>query len=207
MNVAPQRRELAATLREMAASELSPGASGNISLRLAEGMLISPSGLPAGQAQPEHMVVVRDDGGIANGQGRPSSEWLMHQRIYQDHPQARAIVHCHSRFATVLACQRRPIPAFHYMVSVAGGVDIPCADYATFGSAELAENVSLALHRRKACDLPIAAALWTWKPWLPTIISACSTAARYCSARRKWRKCCSSSATTASAGKNRPRPI
>lgn len=163
MRFAASRQALANALRAMAALALSPGASGNMSVRVDGGMLISPSGLRAEQATPEAMVFIDDDGqpgrgspargNPARGQPRPSSEWLMHHHIYRDHPQYQAIVHCHSPFATVLACQRRKIPAFHYMVAVAGGGDIPCAQYATFGSAELAENVSLALHRRRACLL------------------------------------------------------
>ena len=141
-------------LHAMAEADLSPGASGNMSLRLPNGgMLISASGVRGNEATLESLVEISSEGTCTPGQAKPSSEWLMHHQVYQDHPEAAAIVHCHSPFATVLACQRRAIPAFHYMVAVAGGVDIPCADYATFGSAELAENVSLALHRRKACLL------------------------------------------------------
>lgn len=153
MSHAEPRHALANALRAMAELALSPGASGNMSVRVDGGMLISPSGLRAEEATPEAMVFVDDEGHPSKGQLRPSSEWLMHHRIYQDHPQYGAITHCHSPFATVLACQRRTIPAFHYMIAVAGGSDIPCADYATFGGAELAENVSLALHRRRACLL------------------------------------------------------
>ena len=77
----------------------------------------------------------------------------MHWQIYLDHPEAGGIVHCHSRYATVLACQRKEIPAFHYMIAVAGGSSIPCAPYALYGSQALSERVSHALKQRKACLL------------------------------------------------------
>ncbi|MDX1505782.1 MAG: class II aldolase/adducin family protein [Spongiibacter sp.] len=148
------RRSLAHCLREMAAGDLSPGASGNISARWRDGMLVSASGLKAASATADDFVFVEGDSTDAplyTGSLRPSSEWLMHLRLYQCRPATQAIVHCHSPFATALACKHLPIPAFHYMVSIAGGDSIPCCDYALFGTEQLAEQVALALTDRTAC--------------------------------------------------------
>ncbi len=148
-------RALLDALHAMGAAQLSPGASGNISVRVDGGMLISASGAVAQRATGCDVVYVADtlknlDNWPAD-QPRPSSEWRMHQALYASHPRANAVVHCHSLNATALACQRRAIPAFHYMVSVAGGDDIPCTDYALFGSEALSEHVCLALENRQAC--------------------------------------------------------
>jgi len=144
------KASLVAALHGMAAAGLSPGASGNASLRGDGGMWISASGLVAANATPEDLVWV-DDRGHWQGGIKPSSEWQMHQAIYRDHPQAAAVLHCHSRHATALSCQRRGIPPYHYMVAAAGSDHIPCADYALFGTEALAENVAKAMHQSKAC--------------------------------------------------------
>lgn len=146
----PDPASLVAALRSMAAVGLSPGASGNASVRGDGGMWISASGLVAANATQDDLVWV-DDQGHWQGAVKPSSEWQMHRAIYQDHPQAQAIVHCHSRHATALSCQRRGIPPYHYMVAAAGSDHIPCADYALFGTDTLAENVAKAMHHSKAC--------------------------------------------------------
>lgn len=151
MDFVAEREQVIAALQGLANSQLSPGSSGNVSMRVSNGMLISPTGQSALETQAADLVYLPFDAKIPTGQLRPSSEWHMHQYIYQNRDDAQAIVHCHSRYATSLACQRRAIPAFHYMVAVAGGVDIPCADYAVFGSLALAENVSAALSNRSAC--------------------------------------------------------
>lgn len=96
---------------------------------------------------------MRLDGTVLDGGLEPSSEWRMHAAIYAAHPEADAIVHCHSRHATALACCGRGIPAFHYMVAVAGGDSIRCAPYALFGSEELAQHAVAALDGRRACLL------------------------------------------------------
>ncbi|WP_295870858.1 class II aldolase/adducin family protein [uncultured Zhongshania sp.] len=149
-----QRAQLVSALHGLSRAELSPGASGNASVKTADGgMLISATGQIAGDARPADLVYIKPDGEITDGQLRPSSEWRMHWQIYLDHPEAGGIVHCHSRYATVLACQRKEIPAFHYMIAVAGGSSIPCAPYALYGSQALSERVSHALKQRKACLL------------------------------------------------------
>ena len=148
------RGELAKCLREMAANGLSPGASGNVSARWRDGMLISASGLKAAEAGVDDFVYVHGDSDATphyQGDIRPSSEWLMHLRIYQQKPSAEALVHCHSPHATALACKGLPIPAFHYMVSIAGGDSIPCCPYALFGTEQLANLVADALTERQAC--------------------------------------------------------
>lgn len=150
---------LSAALR-MAASGLTPLKSGNVSVRSAEGMLITPSGRSYDTLTAEDLVHVRSDGSV-EGQGQPSSEWQMHAAIYRAKPEACAIVHAHSPFATALACVHRDIPAFHYMVARAGGDRIACAPYATFGSADLARNVLAGLGPRRACLLANHGALAT----------------------------------------------
>jgi L-fuculose-phosphate aldolase len=127
-----------------------PSKSGNVSVRVNDGLLISPSGLPYADMQPEDLVEVALDGEVRSGSRKPSSEWPFHTSIYRARPDAQAVVHSHSPKATALSCARRGIPAFHYMIALAGGSDIRCADYATFGSQALAENAVKALEGRKA---------------------------------------------------------
>jgi L-fuculose-phosphate aldolase len=141
------------TARRMSASGLSHGRSGNVSARHGGGMLITPSGKPYETLTPEDVVFVDGSGHSDPDAGKPSSEWRFHLAAYQARPQARAVVHCHSHAATALACAHRPIPAFHYMVAIAGGTDIRVAPYATFGTEELAAHVADALRDRKACLL------------------------------------------------------
>ncbi len=145
------RKSLVETARAMSASGLSPGRSGNVSCRFGEGMLITPSGLAYDLMAPADVVRVEADGSVASGQRRPSTEWHFHLAIYHARPDRNAVVHTHSLHATVLACARRNIPAFHYMVAVAGGADIPLVPYATFGTDELARHVADGLSERDAC--------------------------------------------------------
>lgn len=114
-------------------------------------MLISPTGSACADIAPSQLVFVCDNGKVPDTQLRPSSEWHMHLAIYNSKPEAGGIVHCHSRYATTLASLRKAIPAYHYMIAVAGGDDIRCADYATFGTETLAKNILTALDNRKAC--------------------------------------------------------
>lgn len=128
----------------------APSKSGNVSARWGEGLLITPSGLPYAGMRPEDLVELDLDGRTRGNGRKPSSEWPFHTNIYRARPDAQAIVHTHSPKATALACARRGIPAFHYMIALAGGADIRCAAYATFGSQELADNAVTALEGRKA---------------------------------------------------------
>jgi L-fuculose-phosphate aldolase len=148
-----QRRAVVETAQAMSRDGLSPGRSGNVSARHSDGALITPTGLPYETLTPEQIVFVRSDGATEPGSLLPSSEWRLHLAIYATHPSAQAVVHCHSPNATALACAGRAIPAFHYMVAVAGGVDVPLAPYATFGTPELAELVAATLRGRRACLL------------------------------------------------------
>ena len=134
------------------ASGLNQGSSGNVSVRRGDGMLITPSGVPYERMAPEMLVEVGPDGGF-RGSLRPSSEWRMHLDIYAARPEAGAVVHVHSPHAAALSCHGRGIPAFHYMVAAAGGPDIRCADYATFGTAALSGAMMAALDGRRACLL------------------------------------------------------
>ncbi|MBX9873847.1 MAG: class II aldolase/adducin family protein [Beijerinckiaceae bacterium] len=127
-----------------------PSKSGNVSARTEAGFLITPSGLPYAQTLPEDLIELSLDGMVLSGARKPSSEWPFHAAIYRARPEAQAIVHTHSPRATALSCTRRGIPAFHYMIALCGGADIRCADYATFGTPELAENAVRALEGRKA---------------------------------------------------------
>ena len=144
------RLQLVAAARKLADGGMNPGKSGNLSARADGGFIVTPSGVAYDRMHPDDLVHVRDDGG--HDAGNPSSEWRLHRDIYARHP-AGAVVHCHSPYATTLACLRRGIPSFHYEVAFAGGNDIRCAPYATFGSQELSDRALEALVDRRACLL------------------------------------------------------
>lgn len=139
------------TALAMSRSGLSPGRSGNVSARFADGMLITPTGLAYEEIGPGDIVFVAGDGSVPGKQKKPSSEWPFHLAAYRARPDMNAVVHTHSLHAVVLACAGRSIPAFHYMVAVSGNVDIPVIPYATFGSDKLANNVASGLADRNAC--------------------------------------------------------
>jgi len=146
------RKRIVDTALGMNAAGINRGKSGNVSARIDGGFLITPSGLPYADTTTDDIVAV-DETGTASGTRKPSSEWRFHLDIYRARPQAAAIVHAHSPFATTLACLDRGIPAFHYMIAMAGGNDIRCAPYATFGTQELSDAALCALDGRKACLL------------------------------------------------------
>jgi L-fuculose-phosphate aldolase len=147
------RDELVATAKQMSALGLTPGMSGNVSVRHGSGMLISPSGMPYGDLVPDDVVDVKPDGTVRPGQRAPSTEWQLHRDILGARQDVQAIVHTHSLYCTSISTLRRPIPAIHYMVVLAGSDEIPCAEYATFGSAQLALNAISALRGGSACLL------------------------------------------------------
>ena len=130
---------------------LSALRSGNISLRHKDGFLITPSGVKYSSLKNEDIVFVSLDGKFDEKKMKPSSEWRFHKDIYLNKTEANAIVHAHSTHATAVSTHGKSIPAFHYMVALAGGNDIKCADYATFGTEELSQNIIKALEDRKAC--------------------------------------------------------
>ena len=145
------RREVLDTALAMSRKGLSPGKSGNVSRRFRDGMLITPSGQTYASILPADIVFVADDGSVASGQKVPSTEWRFHLMTYRSRVDVGGIVHTHSPYATALACAGKAIPAFHYMVAVAGGSDIPLVPYATFGTKELARIVTKGLRKRDAC--------------------------------------------------------
>ncbi len=145
------RSEILATALAMSRGGLSPGRSGNVSCRFGDGMLITPSGLAYETLTTADIVRVDGDGAVPPGERKPSSEWRFHLAVYRARPDRHAVVHTHSLHATVLACAHLSIPAFHYMVAVAGGADIPLVPYATFGTDELSRHVAAGVRERDAC--------------------------------------------------------
>ncbi|KRE16131.1 hypothetical protein ASE66_10250 [Bosea sp. Root483D1] len=144
------REEIVAVAQAIDKAGFCPSKSGNVSARFGNGLLITPSGLPYAQTKAEDLIHLSLDGAVLSGKRKPSSEWPFHIEIYRARPDAQAIVHTHSPRATALSSARRGIPAFHYMIALCGGADVRCADYATFGSPELAANAVRALEGRKA---------------------------------------------------------
>jgi L-fuculose-phosphate aldolase len=145
------RQALVDTMRAMAERGLNRGTSGNVSARWGEGMLVTPSGVTPDRLSPEGMVYLDAEGRPAPGALKPSSEWRMHHGLYARRTDVDAVVHCHARHATILACAGRPIPPMHYMVAVGGKAEVPLAPYATFGTDALAEGVARALDGGYAC--------------------------------------------------------
>jgi len=150
-----RRLLLAATVR-MAASGLNKGTAGNLSVRAVEngvaGFLITPTGMAYAALTPNDLVFM-DMNGTSSGPRKPSSEWRFHLDIYAARAEAGAILHAHSPFATSLACLRREIPPFHYMIARFGGDTLRCAEYATFGTQALSAAALIALQGRRACLL------------------------------------------------------
>ena len=144
-------RELITIARDFNRGGLSVGTSGNLSARHARGFCITPSAVACHELSPEDIVLCDRDGRVLAGHLAPSSEWRLHAAIYAARAEVNAIMHAHSAYATALASARKAIPPFHYMVAVAGGREIPCAEYATFGSLALAKHVVSALEGRRAC--------------------------------------------------------
>ena len=143
------RREIIAVTHALDAAGHVPNKSGNVSCRSPGGFLITPAGVPYRDLAPGDLVELPVCGEPSGSGPRPSSEWRMHAAIYAARPDAEAIVHTHSPRATSLACAGRGIPAFHYMIALAGG-DVRCMPYATFGTAELAETAVRGLEGRRA---------------------------------------------------------
>ena len=147
-----ERHALVEICRRMNASGINQGTSGNVSLRNPTGFLITPTSLPYDRMEPDDLVQMRHDGSF-EGRRRPSSEWRFHRDILQARHDVNVVLHCHSVYATTLACHHRSIPSFHYMTAVAGGTTIRCAGYATFGTQALSDKAIEALEGRLACLL------------------------------------------------------
>lgn len=131
---------------------INQGTSGNVSARNSDGFIITPSGMAYEALEPTDIVQMSPQGEY-EGNLKPSSEWLFHRDIYLARPDVGAIIHTHSKFATTLACMRRDLPPFHYMIGVAGGPNVRCAPYATFGTQALSDVAVSALEGRYACLL------------------------------------------------------
>ena len=155
------RAELIRTARSRNERVINVNQAGHVSARCrrgaSEGDLITPTGVPYGELEPEDLVFMPLeeplDAASAVGRLRPSSEWEMHARVYLERADVEAVVHTHSAYATALACQNLPIPAFHYMVAAAGGASIDVAPYRRFGTPELAKAGAEMLRERDACLL------------------------------------------------------
>lgn len=151
------RDELLEASRQLSILGLNRGTSGNASVRAHKddgtpGFFITPSGMPVEQMNADDMVWMDFDG-HSSGHRDPSSEWRFHLDILKNKPDVNAVIHTHSMYATTLSTLHRDIPAFHYMVAVAGGENIRCAPYALFGSQLLSDHALAALYDRKACLL------------------------------------------------------
>ncbi len=145
------RSEIIKYSKMLNSKKLSALRSGNISSRYKDGFLITPSGKKYSALKNNDIVFVSLNGYFDKKKGIPSSEWRFHRDIYKNKKDAKAIVHAHSTCATAVSTHKRGIPPFHYMVAMAGGHDIKCAKYATFGTRELSKNILNALKGRKAC--------------------------------------------------------
>ena len=141
--------------KKLNSTNLSALRSGNISVRVKEknvnGFYITPSGVKYSSLKIKDIIFVSLKGFFDKKKGKPSSEWRFHQDIYVNKKKAKAIVHAHSTCATAVSTHQKSIPAFHYMVAVAGGEDIKCTKYATFGTKNLSKKIIKALKNRYAC--------------------------------------------------------
>jgi L-fuculose-phosphate aldolase len=146
------REHLIASARAMSAAGLNRGTAGNVSVRCGDGFLITPTGM-AYDALTADDIPLLTLAGTSAGRRQPSSEWRFHRDLYGTRPESGAVLHAHSPFAVALACLRRGIPPFHYMIARFGGDTIRCADYAIFGSQELSTAAMAALEGRKGCLL------------------------------------------------------
>ena len=144
------RHSLINTARTMAARGLAAGTSGNVSMRVEGGVLITPSAVPYDELTQDMIPLLYPDGRF-EGAFRPSSEWRFHLDIYLARPEVGGVVHHHAPYTTALSMARREIPACHYMIARFGGAPIRCADYALFGTADLSTKVLQALEGRTAC--------------------------------------------------------
>ena len=149
------RTDIIVKSRWMNDSGLNQGTSGNVSARYEDQMLITPSGIPYDDLEPESIASMPIDGEYGKWEGpfKPSSEWRFHLDIMKARPEVNAVVHTHSTYAATLAMARRDIPAAHYMVAIFGGDSVRCSDYATYGTKELSDYALKALEGRNACLL------------------------------------------------------
>lgn len=147
------REEIVARARDMDASGLNRGSSGNISARCGPVMLVTPSGVPPARLEPAMIAKMPLEGGYGAWDGplKPSTEWRFHLDLLRARPDLNALVHTHAPFSTILAIARKPIPAVHYMMAAFGGPEIRCSGYACYGTAELSDEVVRAMEGRMGC--------------------------------------------------------
>ena len=155
MNLIKLKKKIIKYTKKLNSTNLSSFRSGNISVRAktknTDGFFITPSGKRYSSLTPKDIIFVSLSGQFDKKKVKPSTEWRFHQNIYVDKKEAKAIVHAHSTCATAISAHQKSIPAFHYMVALAGGKDIKCAKYSTFGSRKLTKNILSALKNRSAC--------------------------------------------------------
>lgn len=152
MKHAKARKAVAALYQELGRTGLILGSSGNVSMRVGDDVVITPSGGSPDTVGSKDMAIVGLDG-TASGDATPSSEWPMHAAIYRGAPEARCVIHTHADGCTALACLNEPLPAFHYMVVQFGGTTVPCAPYVTFGTRDLAALAGETIRGHSACLL------------------------------------------------------
>ncbi len=144
------RKQLVRITKYLNDEDINRGSSGNLSYRIKNGFVITPSSIPNDKLKEKDCVQMNFNGNYKN-KLKPSTEWRIHRDIYLKRKDIFAIIHTHPTFSTAIACMNINIPSFHYMVAVAGGKDIKCAKYATFGTEQLSRNVIKALEKRNAC--------------------------------------------------------
>ncbi len=146
-----EREQLVEYGKKLVKAGLTKGTGGNLSIfdRKAGHVAITPSGIDFFEIRPEDIVIIDLDGKTVEGERTPSSEWEMHLMPYRTRTDIDAVIHAHTMYATVLACLREELPATHYMVAVAGPT-VRCAEYATYGTHELAVNAAKAMEDRRA---------------------------------------------------------
>ena len=144
------KKELVRITKYLNDKDINRGSSGNLSFRTTNGFIITPSSVPNNKLNEKSCVQMSFDGTYKN-KLKPSTEWKIHRDIYIKRKDIFAIIHTHPTFSTAIACMNINIPPFHYMISIAGGDDIKCSKYATFGTEELSKNVIKALENRNAC--------------------------------------------------------
>ncbi len=138
-----ERKEVVEYGKKMSSSRLTNGTSGNLSVYNKDlgYMAISPSGIGYFETTIEDIVITDLEGNVIDGTCKPSSEFDLHATMYKKHPEIGAVVHAHSMYCTTFACLKKPIQAIHYLIAGAEEAEVPCVEYATYGSSELAEKV------------------------------------------------------------------
>ena len=144
------KKELVKTTKYLNNKNINRGSSGNLSYRTTNGFMITSSSIPNDKLNEKSCVQMAFDGTYKN-KLKPSTEWRIHRDIYLKRKDIFAIIHAHPTFSTAIACMNIDIPSFHYMIAVAGGDNVRCARYATFGTEQLSKNVIKALDNRNAC--------------------------------------------------------